>query len=596
MKRFMALPLSLLLATSLLAAPAPQATSPKKKAASKRAPASTVTKDITDLKQALDAQQQQIQQLRQDLQTRDQAIQQLQQRLDQNQTAATDAQSKADAAAAQAAKQEETVTALKSDVTDIKQNSASTALTLQETQKNISSLESPVAIHYKGITLTPGGYLSADTIYRRTALGSDISTPLSAIPYGGAAANHLSEFFASGRSSRIAMLAEGKLSNAKLTGYYEADFLAAAITSNSNSTNSYGLRQRQVWGQAALTNGWSFTGGQMWSLVTETKNGVDNRTEAPPQTVDTSYNVGFSFARQYGFRVAKNFHNKAWLAFAVENAQTTVGGEGSVNNFLIGSAGTSAGAYNPSATYSFNKLPDFIAKAVFQPGTLHLEVFGLVSTFRDRVYPGALATPASAVGAHNDTGLGKGVGANARISLDKKRLDLGIHFLGGLGIGRYGTTGLADVFVRADGVLVPIRSYQSLATVEYHAKKFDLYLNGGAEYEGRSGLTGTQGYGLPSRVASGCYNETVPGTAVGGQFPTSTIGFLPGALANCNVDTRDFIEGTAGFWYRFYKGPKGTIQWGPQLSYIVRNSWRGVGGEPSGTEPMVYTSFRYYLP
>src|SRR5450755_1946323 len=178
MKRFMALPLSLLLATSLLAAPAPQATSPKKKAASKRAPASTVTKDITDLKQALDAQQQQIQQLRQDLQTRDQAIQQLQQRLDQNQTAATDAQSKADAAAAQAAKQEETVTALKSDVTDIKQNSASTALTLQETQKNISSLESPVAIHYKGITLTPGGYLSADTIYRRTALGSDISTPL----------------------------------------------------------------------------------------------------------------------------------------------------------------------------------------------------------------------------------------------------------------------------------------------------------------------------------------------------------------------------------------------------------------------------------
>src|SRR5450631_1692430 len=139
MKRFMALPLSLLLATSLLAAPAPQATSPKKKAASKRAPASTVTKDITDLKQALDAQQQQIQQLRQDLQTRDQAIQQLQQRLDQNQTAATDAQGKADAAAAETAKQEEAVTALKGDVVDMKQNSANTALTLQETQKDITT-------------------------------------------------------------------------------------------------------------------------------------------------------------------------------------------------------------------------------------------------------------------------------------------------------------------------------------------------------------------------------------------------------------------------------------------------------------------------
>jgi TolA-binding protein len=598
MKRFMALPLSLLLVTSLFAAPAPQATGTNKKPAKKRVPASTVTKDITDLKQALDAQQQQIQQLRQDLQTRDQAIQQLQQRLDQSQAATSEAQGKADAAAAQAAKQEEAVTALKGDVADIKQNSTNTALTLQETQKSVSSLESPVSIHYKGILLTPGGFLSADTVYRRTALGSDISTPLSSIPYAGAAQSNLSEFFASGRASRISLLAEGKLAKAKLTGYYEADFLSSAITSNSNSTNSYSLRQRQAYAQATLDNGWSFTGGQMWSLVTETKNGVDNRSEAPPLTIDTSYNVGFSFARQYGFRVAKDFSNKFWLAFSAENAQTTVGGEGSRNNFLIGSAGTSGGAYNPSVTYSFNKLPDFIAKAVYQPGTLHLEVFGLVSTFRDRLYPGATNTTPTAAGAYNDTSIGKGLGANARVSLAQKHLDLGIHFLGGLGIGRYGTSGLADVFVRPDGVLVPIRSYQALGTVEFHTKRLDLYFNGGGEYAGRNSLSATSaiGYGSPLRTASGCYTETVPGTATAGQFPTSTIGFLPGALANCNVDTRDLIEGTFGFWYRVYVGPKGRIQLGPQLSYVVRNGWTGVGGNPSGDEPMVFTSFRYYLP
>ena len=56
-----------------------------------------------------------------------------------------------------------------------------------------------------------------------------------------------------------------------MTGYVEADFLGAGITSNNNQSNSYVLRQRQVWGQAALHNGWTFTGGQMWSLVTETK-------------------------------------------------------------------------------------------------------------------------------------------------------------------------------------------------------------------------------------------------------------------------------------------------------------------------------------
>jgi hypothetical protein len=90
----------------------------------------------------------------------------------------------------------------------------------------------------------------------------------------GAGQNDISEFFGSGRQSRISMLAEGKIATAKLSGYYEADFLSSGITSNNNESNSYTLRQRQVWGQAALDSGWTFTGGQMWSLVTETKKGV----------------------------------------------------------------------------------------------------------------------------------------------------------------------------------------------------------------------------------------------------------------------------------------------------------------------------------
>ena len=76
------------------------------------------------------------------------------------------------------------------------------------------------------------------------------------------------------------MLAEGKLDAVKVTGYVEADFLGAGITSNNNQSNSYVLRLRQGWGQAKFDNGFSVTGGQMWSLVTETKKGVDNRTEA----------------------------------------------------------------------------------------------------------------------------------------------------------------------------------------------------------------------------------------------------------------------------------------------------------------------------
>jgi hypothetical protein len=392
----------------------------------------------------------------------------------------------------------------------------------------------------------------------------------------------------------------------------EADFLTAGITSNNNQSNSYGLRQRQMWGQAALDNGWSFTGGQMWSLVTETKKGVDNRSEALPMTIDAAYNVGFSWARQYGFRVAKNFSNKAWLAFSLEDPQTTISVHSNAQNFVIGEAGTSGGVYNPSTTYSFNYMPDFVVKTAFEPGWGHFEFFGVISNFRDRVFPNATATTPSASGAFNDVRTGGGVGANIRGSFANKHIDLGGHFLGGDGIGRYGAAGLPDATVRPDGTLAMLRSYQGLGTLEFHYPKIDIYFNVGAEHVGRDvSLNGAGsafvGYGSPFANNSGCLTETVPGSPTSGQFPTSSTGFLPGGLAGCTADTRDIIEGTGGFWYRLYKGPKGTLQFGPQYSYLVRNTWSGnntsaaapgtaPGLSPNGSENMVFTSFRYYLP
>ena len=344
MKRLLLVLLSMALAGGVIAAQAQQDTtaattkkSARKKPARKSEP--SISDQLNQLKEAIDAQQQQIKQLSEQVQSRDQRIQQLEQRLDQSQTIATQAQTKADSAAAQSAQQEATVVALKSDVTDLKTNATNTAMTLQETQKRIGGLESPLAIHYKGITITPGGFLAAESVYRTRALGADINTPFNSLNYPGSGQNAISEFFGSGRQSRISMLAQGKIADAKLTGYVEADFLSAGVTSNNNQSNSYTLRQRQVWGQAALDNGWSFTGGQQWSLVTETKKGVDNRTEALPMTIDPQYQVGFSWARQWGFRVSKNFDNRFWLAASLENPQTILSASGNASNFAFGSAG-----------------------------------------------------------------------------------------------------------------------------------------------------------------------------------------------------------------------------------------------------------------
>ncbi len=71
-------------------------------------------------------------------------------------------------------------------------------------------------------------------------------------------------------------MADGKTDWGTLRGYWEADWLGTGITSNNNQSNSYVLRQRVIWGQAALNNGWAFTGGQLWSLATEDRTGISN--------------------------------------------------------------------------------------------------------------------------------------------------------------------------------------------------------------------------------------------------------------------------------------------------------------------------------
>jgi hypothetical protein len=606
MKQLIAVVLSMALAGSVIAAQAQQGTAAAlttktaRKRATPKASGPTISTQLSEMKQAIDAQQQQIKQLSDLVQSRDQKIQQLEERLDQSQTVATQAQTKADTAVAQTAEQEQTVATLKNDVTDLKSGVTNSVLNLQETQKRIGELESPLAIHFKGITITPGGFMAAESVYRNRALGADINTPFNSVSMPGSGQNSVSEFFGSGRQSRVSLLAEGKFNDTKLTGYVEADFLSAGITSNNNQSNSYSLRQRQVWGQAALSNGWSFTGGQMWSLVTETKKGVDNRTEVLPMTIDPQYHVGFSWARQYGFRVAKNFNNRVWLAASLENPQTTFAARGNASNFALGGPGLSGGLYNPTANYSFNATPDLILKAAFEPGFGHYEIFGILSRFRDRIYPceEPPADPAlcnggvvSTQGAFNDSKNGAGLGANARITLFKQ-VDFGLHALGGNGVGRYGTSGLPDATVNPDGTLAPLRSYQGLATLEWHMPRFDVYLNGGEEYVKRhwqiDPVSGNAvGYGSPLFKTSGCYTETIPGSGNGFGF---------GGLANCNADTQSVIEGTFGFWLRLYNGPKGKLQLGPQYSYISRGAWRGTVGEPHGIENMVLTSFRYYLP
>lgn len=526
----------------------------------KRAAASTnsaIATQLGELKQAIDAQQQQIKQLSDQVQSRDQQIQQLQQRLDQSQTATTQAESKADAAASQASAQQQTVESLKSDVSDLKSNSTNAALALQETQKNITKqFESPTALHYKGITITPGGFVEAATVTRQRATSSDINTPFNSVPFSGAELSKVWENNFTARQSRLSILAEGKAGNAKLTGYWETDWLGTGVTSNNRQSNSYVNRQRQIWGQVALASGLSVTAGQMWSLVTEDKKGIDNRQELPPLTVDPQYNVGFDWARQYGFRVVQNIGNKVAIAFAVEGPQATIGGRGfssivtstsgittaTAGNTILDAAGAGGGLLNFADTtgYSINKAPDFIAKAALDPGWGHYEVFGVGSLFRNRVYPcGVVGTNAkdttspaaplnfiacsangsttpSTVGAFNNDAWGGGGGANFRIPLLKsKKLEFEGQGMAGNGIGRYGSAQIADLTFTPNGTEALIRNYHGMSGLEWHSPKWDLYGYYGAEYGAR---TAFKGY----NVITVTKTPAIPATAPSKNFPAGT--------------------------------------------------------------------------
>jgi len=284
--------------------PQPAQTAKTKKPAKKPVKSATaiLAEQVEALRQSIEAQQRQIRQLQDELAKRDAQIGDAKSAAASADAKASEADAKASAAASSTAEVKTTTTTLSSDVSDLKLSNEAVKGAVQDTQKKIISAESPSAIHYKGITITPGGFLAAETVYRTRATSGDINTPFTGIPFQAADLAHVSENNFTARQSRLSLLIEGKLANAKIGGYYEADFLSAGTTSNNRQSNSYTWRTRQAFAQVAWENGFSLTGGQMWTLATETRKVINNRQESSPLMIDPQYIVGYTWARQYAFR------------------------------------------------------------------------------------------------------------------------------------------------------------------------------------------------------------------------------------------------------------------------------------------------------
>ncbi|WP_419728141.1 hypothetical protein [Lichenicola sp.] len=431
-----------------------------------------------------------------------------------------------------------------------------------------------------GVRVTLGGFIEAAGIYRTRNETADISSSFNTgIPYPQSPNYAQGEFRGTARQSRFSLLAEGNPDDhTTLSAYYETDFNSSGVTSNSNESNSYTLRTRQLFAQYARSDlDFLVLGGQAWSLLTMSKAGMAGRSEDLPSVIDAQYVPGFVWTRNVGLRVVKGFnHDKIDVGVSVESpqdsySQTATSLPGATLNTTNAGLGGNGSTLNSLATYSTEYAPDVIAKVTADPGRGHYELFGVARFLHDRE---------SVVGSGvNNTVLAGGGGAGMTFPIIPKVLDFRGSFMAGEGIGRYGSAQLADATIARNGAPQPLPEVMALAGLTLHATKaLDFYTYVGTEQithrEAYSIGKNNYGYGNPRYSNVGCDVELSTGT--------------------CTANTSGVVQGTIGTWWKFLHGSYGTMQTGMQYSYTKKSIFSGVGGDPSTNENIVMFSFRYY--
>ena len=421
---------------------------------------------------------------------------------------------------------------------------------------------------FKGLRLTPGGFLEMAGVYREHYQGNDIATSY-AIPFGNSHTYYNGEGRFSARQSRLSLLAQGNANkNTTLSMYGEFDFLGGAQTANSNESNSYNPRIRHLYASidwAHDNGGIHLLAGQTWSLVTMNTKGITPRNELTPPQIEAQYIPGFVWARQPQVRLTVDTaDHHLWAAVSAENPATTFAG--AIPPGLTYNAPAGSG-FDSANSLSLNNTPDFVGKIAYEGmiagRSLHLEGFGIARSFEAHLN-----------GVSNVSKTSVGVGGGITLQALPKVLDLQFSGMSGKGIGRYGSAQLSDVAFAADGSIHPVKEFMLLGGATLHATKMlDLYLFAGREQEYREELGGAYGVGLLTANNAGCFTE-------GGT---------------CSGNTRRIQQLTGGFWQKIYQGNYGRAQVGVQYSYTERQLFvDSNGNEPTTHQNMGLVSFRYY--
>ena len=434
------------------------------------------------------------------------------------------------------------------------------------------------------LSVTLGGFLAAEGIYRSRDEQADVGSTFSGVPFSNAATAHTSELRETARQSRLSILVQGNAdSDTHLAMYGEFDFMAAPQSANSNESNSYSPRIRNLYG----TVDWDALGlqllaGQSWSLVTLNSKGITPRNEVPPATIEAQYAVGFNWARQPQIRITKNWNKDLWLAVSIENPQTTFApNAAAASGITVTNLAAGGPEFDKTNNFSLNHVPDVVGKIAWEPmidgaRPLHIELLGVYRSFYDRINiagTNGLNLPASI---HNANISGGGIGGSVTYTAIPQLLDLQVTAMNGQGIGRYGSGQLPDVTFKPSGELAPITETTALAGATLHASPFlDIYGYAGQEADSAKYYnvgTAHLGLGNPAYNLAGCFTE-------GGA---------------CSPNLKSENQADVGFWWKAYQGGYGSFRFGMQYSYTHLSALPGAGGRPTTDDSMVFTSIRYY--
>lgn len=435
--------------------------------------------------------------------------------------------------------------------------------------------------HLGPVTLMLGGFVDTAAVLENRHVASGTFNYWQDMPYPNQPRYHTNNFDGGARYSRLSLLARGNIdSESTISGFFESDFGAGAVTTDPYESNSYSFRMRQAYLAYDDTKaGWHFLAGQAWSLLTPGRAGIVARQESLPETIEASMLAGQTWSRQWQVRIVKDFfHHRLWTGLSIENPATlydTTGfsaANGAVsmpNGSTVTIGENGVGLTNDTATFSNEIAPDVIGKVAYDPIWGHYEMEGILHFPHDRVTMGNTG--------HNNTAIGGGAGGSMILPLIPGKLELRMAGLAGWGINRYGSVLLPDATIKANGSPDPLFGVQAQAGVIAHPNpRIDVYGYFGTQRVGHSYFNdngASYGYGNPGYSNAGCLQEL--------------------SSLSCTANTRSVSEITIGGWWRFFKGKFGTVEAGTQLAYSRRQIWSGIGGDPHTSMSQIFFDFRY---